>query len=55
MVLEVTLDCCLFGKIMKIIIGASKIPFLIYEPLITIGNIANKLFDQRFIVKLTTN
>jgi len=42
LVLEVTLDSCIFGKIIKIVIGTSMIPYIIFIPLITIG------FDSHF-------
>jgi hypothetical protein len=42
LVLEVTLDSCIFGKIIKIVIGTSMIPYIIFIPLITIG------FDRHF-------
>jgi len=42
LVLEVTLDSCIFGKIIKIVIGTSIVPYFIFNSLITIG------FDNHF-------
>lgn len=42
LVLEVNLDGTLFGEISKILIGKSRIPYFIIQPMCTIG------FDTHF-------
>jgi len=37
LVLEVNLDNCIFGEIVKIFIGELKIPYFIYKQIITVG------------------
>jgi len=37
LVLEVNLDNCIFGEIIKILIGGLQIPYFIYKQIITVG------------------
>lgn len=46
LVLEVNLDDCVFGKIIKILIGELQIPIFIYKQIITVG------FDSHYYAHL---